>query len=146
MSNNRHKLVPASYLVLIKDNKILLIRRFNTGYEDGNYSMVAGHLDGKESFADCMIREAKEEAGIIVKPYDLEVVHTMNRYQGPGNERIDVFLRAKKWDGELKNLEPHKCDDMKWFDIENIPENTIPYVKQAIECIRNKVPYSEHGF
>lgn len=146
MSNNRHKLVPASYLVLIKDNKIFLIRRFNTGYNDGNYSMIAGHLDGKESFVDCMVREAREEAGIIIKPEDLEAVHTMNRFEGMDNERIDVFLRAKKWEGVIKNLEPHKCDNMDWFNLDNIPENTISYVKQAIDCIRNKIPYSEHGF
>jgi len=37
MVKERHKVVPASYLVLIKNGKILLQRRFNTGYEDGKY-------------------------------------------------------------------------------------------------------------
>ena len=56
--------IPAAYLVLIKEKKILLLRRFNTGYEDGNYSFIAGHVEKSESFTACIIREAKEEANI----------------------------------------------------------------------------------
>ena len=87
----RFKIIPTSHLFLIKNNKILLLRRFNTGYEDGNYSVVAGHLDRNETFAQAMTREAKEEAGIDIKPGDLEVVHVMHRKQ-PNEERIDFFI------------------------------------------------------
>ena len=142
----RHRVVPASYLVLMKENKILLLRRFNTGYEDGKYSMVAGHLDGKESFIQAIIREAKEEANIIIKPDDLEVVHSMNRNAGTDNERIDVFIQAKKWGGDIKLMEPNKCDEMKWFNLDSLPENTIPYIRHVIECIKNRIHYSEYGF
>jgi hypothetical protein len=41
MEKTRHTNIPASYLILMKDNNVLLLRRFNTGYEDGNYSMIA---------------------------------------------------------------------------------------------------------
>lgn len=141
----RISLVPASYLVLLDGGRILLARRFNTGYGDGNYSMIAGHLDGDETFMECIVREAKEEADVDVKPEDLEVVHVMHR-KVHGNERIDVFIAAKEWSGRPKIMEPDKCDDMGWFRIDSLPKNTIPYVKQAIECIRNKKIYSENGF
>ena len=45
MAKERNKIIPASYAVLIKDNKVLLVRRFNTGYEDGKYSLPAGHVE-----------------------------------------------------------------------------------------------------
>ncbi len=145
----RNTIIPASYLVLIKNNKILLLRRYNTGYEDWNYSMVAGHVDKGEGFMDCMIREAKEEAWIEIKRSDLEMVHTMSRNAWDdfnSNERIDIFFKAKKWQWDLINMEPDKCDDLSWFDLDNLPENIIPCIKQAIEHIKKSSFYSESGW
>ena len=95
MTKKRFKLIPTSHLILTKNDKILLLRRFNTGYEDGNYSVIAGHLDGNETFIQAMVREAKEEGGINIKPEDLEVVHVMHRKE-PNEERIDFFISRKK--------------------------------------------------
>lgn len=145
MPKERFKLIPTSHLILIRGNKILLPRRFNTGWQDGNYSVVAGHLDGGETFLEAMAREAKEEAGIEIKLEDLRVVHTIHRKM-PTEERIDFFIRAENWQGEPKIMEPHKCDDLKWFEIENLPSNMIPYIKQAIDNISNNVIYSEFGW
>ncbi len=141
----RFNLIPTSHLILIKDEKILLLRRFNTGYEDGKYSVVAGHLDGNETFLQAMLRESVEEAGVSIKPENLKVVHVMHR-KCANEERIDFFIEAKSWAGEPKNMEPHKCDDLSWFELDNLPENIVPYVKQAIECVRKKIIYSEHGW
>jgi len=150
MTQKRFKIVPASFLILIKNNKILLLRRFNTGHQDGKYSFVSGHLNGNESFLDAIIREAKEEANIILRPKDLSVVHVMNRYV-PENkkelkERVDIFFVAKKWQGEIKNMEPNKCDDLSWFPTNKLPQNTIPYIREAINNVRKKIFYSEHGY
>jgi len=142
MVEERHKITPVSYLVLIKNNKILLQRRFNTGYEDGKYSMVAGHVDKGETFTEAIIREVKEEAGITLQVEDLSVVHVMNRAI-KNNERIDVFFITEKWTGNIENKEPNKCDDLSWFDLDDIPDNVIPCIKEAINYIKNKVIYSE---
>lgn len=145
MREKRFKQIATSHLFLIRDNKILLLRRFNTGYEDGKYSVVAGHIEPSETATQTMLREAKEEAGIYIDIEDLEVVHVMHR-NDTNEERVDFFLTPKRWKGEPKNLEPHKCDDLRWFDLGKIPENTIPYIKQAIDCYLNNKTYSEHGW
>lgn len=62
------------------------------------------------------------------------------------NERIDVFFTAKKWDGNIVNKEPHQCDDLSWFALENLPKNIIPYIDHAIDNVKNKVFYSEYGW
>ena len=144
----RHRIVPASYLVLIKEGKVMLLRRTNTGYEDGNYSLIAGHVDESETFTQALIREAAEEAGIIISHEHLEVAHVMHRNSQTlkDNERVDVFFVARRWDGEPENRETHKCDDLSWFDLECLPDNIIPYIRQAVECINRRINYSEHGW
>ena len=146
MGKERYKSIAASYLVLIKDNKVLLLRRFNTGYEDGNYSVPAGHVDEGESFTECLIREVKEEISLDLNPENIKVAHILHRYTTPNNERIEAFFTAEKWEGEIKNMEPEKCDDLSWFDSDNLPENIIPYIAHAIKCIKNKISYSEYGW
>lgn len=150
MKKDRFKIVPASYLILMKDGKILMLRRYKTGFYDGYYGLVSGHLDGKETFTQCMVREAKEEAGIAIKEEDMEIVHTMHRNEKANpmeiRERIDIFIKVKKWKGEIKNMEPAKCDDLSWFPLDNLPENTIPYIKFALECINKNIFYSECGW
>ena len=98
MEKKRFKITPAVYLVLIKENKILLLRRCNTGFHDSEYSFVAGHFDGKETARQAMVREAKEEAGINLGINNLKVIHVLNRLSkfNPEymNERIDIFLQA----------------------------------------------------
>lgn len=135
-------IIPASYLMLIDNENILLLRRYNTGYEDGKYSLPAGHLEPNETFKNAAIREAKEEINIDISGDDLEMVHMMQRNIA-NNNRIDVFFKAQKWNGDIRNLEPHKCDDLQWFPLHAIPETTIDYVKQAILSYNQGKVYNE---
>lgn len=146
--NKRCQITPAAYLILTKDNKIMLLRRFNTGYMDGNYCLIAGHVETSETFTKCIIREAKEETGIMVKPEDLTVVHVMYRDSATAenNNRIDVFFSARRWQGKPINRELNKCDDLQWFELYNLPKNIIPYIRQALMCAKENIFYSEHGW
>lgn len=141
-NGERFKLYAATYLILIKNEKILLLKRFNTGWQDGNYSLISGHLDGNETVTESMAREAKEESGIIIKPENLKVIHTMHRIS-KDREYIDFFLTAIKWQGDPKVLEPEKCSELTWYPLEQLPENIIPHVKKAIENQLNNIAYSE---
>lgn len=144
MSKEKFKMPVAAHLLLIREGKILLLRRFNTGYEDGNYSVVAGHLDGNEDVKSAMIREAMEEAGIEIKPSNIQIVGVMHRKSEV--ERIDFFLVADSWNNEIVNMEPEKCDDLSWFEIDNLPINTIPYIKRAIENYISGVQFDIYGW
>lgn len=130
-TSERLKAFVTVHLLLMQNNRILLLRRFQTGYEDGNYSVIAGHVDGNEEIKAAMIREAREEASIIILPEDLDVIGVMHRKNE--DERIDFFLSARKWEGQILNAEPHKCDEVDWYDLDAIPNNTISYIRQAIE-------------
>jgi mutator protein MutT len=144
---DRHKVVPAVYLILRQGQEVLLMRRAGTGYMDGMYSVPSGHLEGKESAEHAACREVTEEIGIDIRTEDLKLVHTMHRLAEEGDhERIDLFFEATKWKGEPSNAEPDKCDDVKWCHIDELPENTIPIVRVAIENATKGLVYSSQGF
>ncbi len=107
--------------------------------------MVAGHADGNETMREAIAREAKEEAGIKINPLNLEHLLTMHRWCGD-HERIGFYFTAEKWNGEVKNMEPNKCDDLSWFPFNQIPENTIPYIRFAIHCYLKGLKYCEFGW
>ena len=144
-SDNKFRIYIAAYLVLTKSDKVLLLQRANTGYQDGNYSLVAGHLDGGETAKHCIIREAKEEANITLLPQNVKVAHVMHRF-ATDREYIDIYLTASKWEGKIKNLESKKCDDLNWFKLGELPNNIIPEVKLALTNIKKKIPYGEFGW
>jgi 8-oxo-dGTP diphosphatase len=145
LKNRQPKFYLACYLVLRRGNEVLLLKRFNTGFQDGKYSMVAGHLDGNETVKAAIRREAKEEANLDISLKDLEIVHVLHR-KTPEREYVDFFLSARKWRNEIRNMEPEKCSELRWFGIDRLPRDTIPYIRFVINKISRKEFYSEYGF
>jgi 8-oxo-dGTP diphosphatase len=140
-----HFLFPVTvHLLFFRGSEILIARRQNTGYRDGEYSVPAGHLDGGETVLAAGIREVWEEVGLRLTEADLEFAGVMHRIEG--DERVDFFLRVRTWCGEPINNEPHKCDDLRWVDLDSLPENMVPYVRRAIGNSLRHVVFDEFGW
>lgn len=122
----------------------MLLLRCNTGYRDGEYSVPAGHLDGNETVMAAAIREAEEETGLQLQPADMVFSSVMHRNEG--EERVDFFVHVRKWEGEPVNAEPEKCDELRWLSVREMPENTIPYVRRAIENHQAAIHFDEFGW
>lgn len=131
MPTERRRFPVGVHLLLFDDQRILLMQRRNTGYYDGSYGLVAGHMEGAETVAQATIREAGEEAGIIVPDSALRLVGVMHRRSD--EERVEFFYAAYSWDGEIINNEPRKASDINWFYTNKLPDNTIPYIRKAIK-------------
>lgn len=144
MASERFKLPVTVSLLLIRDGKILLIRRKDTGWQDGMYGVPAGHLDGEEPAKDALCREADEEVGIILKPENL-TFSSVWHLQG-NKEYIYFYFTAKDWQGEPYNREPHKCDKLLWAPLNRLPENVVPSIKRAIEAHLKGASYVQDGW
>ena len=135
----------AVHVLLLRGGEVLLLRRTNTGYQDGNFSTIAGHLDGGEEVLAAAVREAREEAVVTLDPADLRVVGVMHN-RGDDYEYIDFFVAAERWEGEIVNAEPHKCAELAWHPLDNLPPNTIPYVRRALENYRRGIWFDSFGW
>jgi len=132
------------HLFFMRENQILLARRYNTGYRDGEYSVPAGHLDGNETVIAAGIREAKEEVDVEIKASDMTFSSVMHRLEG--DERVDFFVQVHHWDGKIVNAEPEKCDDLRWINTDELPGNIIPYVGRALANHLDGVSFDEFGW
>jgi 8-oxo-dGTP pyrophosphatase MutT (NUDIX family) len=140
----RAKFATTVHLFFFRENQVLLIRRFNTGFADGQYSVPAGHLDGGETVIGAAIREAFEEVGLRLRADHIDFSHVMHRLDG--EERVDFFVHVSAWQGEPVNAEPDKCDEVRWVDVEDLPENTVPYIRQALRNHRAGIRFDEFGW
>jgi len=141
----RFTIIPAVHLLFLADDRVLLARRYNTGYEDGMYSVPAGHLDGEETVRAAAIREAAEEIGVAVAPDAIGFGHVMHRRAGDG-ERVDFFFVIERWQGEPCIAEPDRCDELQWAHLSHLPPNTVAYVRAGIERTLAGQAFSEFGW
>lgn len=146
----RFKSLSAVMLLLTRKKdeheEILFQKRKNTGYFDGFYDLSAsGHVDANESMKHAMCREAKEELGIDINEADLEFVCMIHKNTN-GCVYYNGYFKANKWIGEPIINEPQKNEELKWFDINNLPSNIVDDRVIAIENYKNNIKYSEYGW
>lgn len=137
--------------IIVKNGKVLLQRRANTGWNDGKYNLVGGHIENEESVQECIVRELKEELGIKVKPNSVQVCHIMQHKTD--RQTIQFYVLVDTWKGtptiqpELANGKKiYKADTLNWFDINNLPQEIIPSARQAIKCYAAGTPFSQLGY
>jgi 8-oxo-dGTP pyrophosphatase MutT (NUDIX family) len=146
-------LTPSAIILMLEKHEngrqlILLQRRKNTGFADGMWDLsCSGHVEHGESMTDAAIREAKEEIGVEINKADLRFVTMIHKRE---EERDLTYYNGYFVCSSFKNqpsiCEPDKCSELKWFDINSLPEDLIPDRLQAISAYKNSIPYIEFGW
>ena len=138
----------ACYMILIKHNKVCLILRSNTGYRDGEWALPSGKVDLDETFSQSAVRELSEEVGVTTQVLNIE--HAITSHRKSDNESgvawADVYFVCKSWKGEPYNAEPHKHEELRWFDVDDLPDSLMDYQRKALEAWRIGNKYIEIGW
>lgn len=138
-------LTPIAYILLERqDGKILLARR-GRGKLTGRWGLPAGHIEDGETAVHTAVREAREELGITIEESDLIPVHTLH-LKDPDGQRAGFIVRARKWRGKPKNMEPEKCVEIMWIDRKKLPKNTGGHIILALSNMRKGVRVTEYGW
>lgn len=124
------------YLIIKNDEgKILLQRRQGTKLWPGFLALPAGHVDAGENVYEAAIREAREELSIIITKQDIIDSFVVNRRNKSLAPYFDVYFEILSYKGQIKINEPEKCSELKWCDIDNLPNDMIDF---EIDAIRNR--------
>lgn len=142
----------ASIVMLLRNNggrtEVLLQRRQNTGFMDGMWDLsCSGHVEYGESMSMAAVREANEELGVVLSADKLNffvLVH--KREEERDLTYYNAYFVCSHFTGEPQIGEPEKCSELKWFDLENLPDDLIGDRKQAVAAYKNGVHYIEYGW
>lgn len=132
-----------------KRTEVLLGLRQNTSYGDGFWSFPAGHQETYETSAEALVRELKEEVGVVPAAFNalaaqpvLQIEHLKDygpEYpESPRRFRhyMELYYRVPQWAGEIRNMEPDKCGEVKFFPLTELPDNTLPLTRFALNMLQ----------
>lgn len=135
----RGLLVPASYVALLRgdadDREVLLQLRQGTGFRDGHWATMAGHVEEGETARAAAAREALEECGVRIAEVDLQPLTTVHRITpgaGQAEQRVDFFWTAQEWTGIPRIAEPERTADLQWFPLTALPDPIVPHEREVL--------------
>jgi 8-oxo-dGTP diphosphatase len=118
--------------VLVERNgSYLLIKRNKSPGRDA-WAPPGGHLEFRESFEDCAIREAMEETNIsVANPTFIGVTNDLH----PEADRhgVTVWMKADYKSGEALNTCPDEVAEISWVEKNKLPANLFCPFKQLME-------------
>jgi 8-oxo-dGTP pyrophosphatase MutT (NUDIX family) len=100
----------------------------------GYWDIPGGSLHGEESPLDCVIREAKEEAGLEIEAPDL-AFHTSNIDESKGERFVRLIFIIGPTNGEVSLSEEH--DKFEWVDPAKAPKKLklVDYLNDFFKVI-----------
>jgi 8-oxo-dGTP diphosphatase len=133
----RFKAAVAVYGLLRRDDRLLLLRRANSGFHDGELALPAGHVDAGESALAAIVRELKEEVVVDVRPQDCRLALTGHAGpERPGDDTyVDFYFTVDRWAGEPRIGEPDKAVELVWAPADRLPDDVVGFMAEAIATI-----------
>jgi len=140
-SRQHYQAIVDVHLLLMREGRVLLGRRVNTGYGDGAYEPPSSRLAERETIVEAATRVAAAQTGIALSPSHVSLAHVMHDVSGAG--RIAFFLTADGWSGEPGGSTA-SYSDFDWFDINDLPANMIDRARVAVRNYAAGVGFSTY--
>lgn len=146
--SDRHRIIPAVWAIITNEKgQVFMLRRANTGWRDGSWTVPAGHIEEGEAPSAAAIRELLEEAGVQATHENLsEPLIYFYPEDARVNDRVSLFFEVKSYSGTPVNAEPTKSDASEWFDRNNLPADMPPLLRRAFIDLKNGIRYSERYY
>lgn len=139
----------AVYIIIRQNDRFLFQRRKNTGYLDGWLDLGAsGHVEEGETAREAVVREVKEEIGLIISVDQLIFTsihhrHTNDQVYYDFYFLIDIDEKAVQ---EININEPEKISELVWLSNAEFSTDIIEYHREVLEQLDQGVYYREIGW
>lgn len=145
-----HTVIGVNLYLENPDGQVLLgLRRADSAFAGEVWHFLAGHCEPGESALAGLVREAEEEAGLVIRPEDAELVHIVHLADEPDTgtrPRVQFVFRVRRWQGQPELREPDECLAWRWWTPDELPTPIVPYAQTAIQNVRAGRPYGELGW
>ncbi len=122
---------------VVRDNKLLLGERKNV-YGAGSWGLPGGHLEYKENMKEAARRELKEETDLEATNFKFLNLINDTR-QDEHYLQVGFLAEGIDEDKEPKLMEPDRCKEWRWFDLDDLPENVfVGHIEQIKAFKENK--------
>ncbi|RTZ13599.1 NUDIX domain-containing protein [Vibrio aquaticus] len=106
--------------VILREGRILLGERIGS-HGANTWATPGGHLELGESIEECAERETLEETGLSVGSFK-KLAFTNDVFEKEGKHYVTLFVVASCPTGEPQVVEPNKCKQWQWFELDKLPE------------------------
>lgn len=128
---------PVAVLVICKDNKVLLQKR----EDNGMWALHGGGMELGETYLETLKREMKEELDIEpINPELMGIFSGKKMYHKYEKSKDEVFVLShaficSEYNGDI-NFSDGEVTNLKWFDIDNLPENIFHLNKPVLDNLK----------
>ena len=128
--------------VIIQNNKGQILIGKRKGSHSPYYSIPGGHLENGETFEEAAIKEIFEETNLKIKnPEFICVTNNLRTFREEKKHYVSITMYTNEFEGECKVMEPQKCEEWFWCNLNEIPEPQFDASQFAIACFKNKKAY-----
>jgi ADP-ribose pyrophosphatase YjhB (NUDIX family) len=118
--------------IFLAEGKILLQYRVNTPRSPLHWGLPAGRVEPGETGSEAISREMIEELGVSVVPTGGPDFSCTNE----GGKRFDAYL-VEDYTGEITNNEPEHCRELRWFELDDLPDPLALATAEILRLYRN---------
>ena len=133
-----HTGVGCGCLILNDKNEVLLLKRSMKCKTDrGIWSRPGGGVEFGETFEEAVVREIREEIGVDIDVIKcLDYTNDLKFEDGMQKHWITLGFLGRIKSGEPKVMELDKHDEVRWFPMDNLPENLTVYTKRGLDALK----------
>jgi mutator protein MutT len=126
-------------VIVDQEGKVFLAKRGKEARNEiGKWEFPGGSVEFGETLEQALVREVAEEYGFTIEPQELlDVVDHIIPAESQHWVSPTFICAVKRGTPSIK--EPHKCDDIGWFSLDQIPVDQLTIAsRHSLESFRKR--------